>query len=116
MQAGKMRHRITIQVNSPTQTSAYNRPVDNWVTYNGAARIPAEVLDVLPSKAESSKDSIRIATRPARVRIRYRAGITSAMRIVVHGATDRTCQIVSGPAEIGFREGLEFMVENYSAP
>lgn len=115
MQAGKLSRRITIQVNTPTLDTNYGTEVDSWGTYNGAARIPAEIQDALPSKSESTKDSIRVATQPARVRIRYRTGVTSKMRIIVHGATDTTHQIVAGPAEIGFREGLEFMIERYSS-
>jgi hypothetical protein len=42
----------------------------------------------------------------------YRAGLTAAMRFV---EGDRVMQIISGPAELGFRDGLEFMVEEYSA-
>jgi head-tail adaptor len=113
MQAGKMRHRITIQTNTPTQ-DAYGTAIASWSTFNGAARIPAEVEDALPSKAESTTDALRIATRPARLRIRFRPGVTSAMRILIHGASDRTCRIVAGPAELGRREGLEFMIEEYS--
>lgn len=114
MQAGKKRNRITIQVNVPTQDSGYGTEVASWGTYNGAARIAAEVQDVLPSKSESAAEGVRIGSRSARVRIGYRAGITSAMRILIHGASDRTCRIVAGPAIIGNREAVEFMVEEFS--
>ena len=72
----------------------------------------AEVEDVLPSRGERLADGINVATRPARVRMRYRQDITSDMRFVM-GA--RVMQIVAGPAEIGWREGLEFVVEEYSS-
>lgn len=79
----------------------------------------ASVQDVLPSRAERLGEGINITSRPARVRTRYRnginastdSGITSSMRFVMG---DRIMQIVSGPAEVGFREELEFMVEEYS--
>lgn len=91
----------------------YGPQPGGWTTF--AARIPAQVQDALPSKSESVQQGLRIATRPARIRIRYRAGITSDMRIIVHGATDRTMQITAGPAEIGRREWLEFMAEEFSS-
>ena len=80
----------------------------------------ASVRDALPSRAERLADGINIAARPARVRMRYRDGITPAMRFVLlrrQGGVDvvqRVMQIVSGPAELGAREFLEFMVEDYS--
>ncbi len=70
----------------------------------------ANVQDVLPSSGESLAGSINMAARPARVRIRYREDITSDMRIVMGG---RIMQIVSGPAELGRRDGVELMVEEY---
>lgn len=82
--------------------------------------LAAEVLDVLPSRSEKLADGINLAANPARVRMRYRSDITSAMRCLVLRWADgewkiaRTMQIVAGPAEIGHREGLEFMAEDYS--
>lgn len=85
----------------------------------------AEIMDLLPSRSdgESAANGINFAERPARVRIRYRADITNAMRLVdganiVAGAVDytsaRIMQIVSMPAELGRREGLELMAKDYS--
>lgn len=86
--------------------------------------IPAGIVDALPSRGERIADGISIASHPARVRIRHRDGITPDMRILIgrwvddgEGGivwqTDRVTQIVSGPAELGRREALEFMVEEY---
>lgn len=75
------------------------------------AEVWAEVQDALPSRGESQSGGINLATRPARVRMRYRSDVTPAMRLVMG---TRVMQIVSGPAEIGFREGIELMVEDYS--
>ena len=88
------------------------------------ADVYAEVLDTLPSRAERLADGINVAARPARVRIRYRSDITAAMRFVllrwdsVMAAwvpDDRVMQIASGPAELGRRESLEFMVEDFTS-
>ncbi|HEX8585057.1 MAG TPA: head-tail adaptor protein [Allosphingosinicella sp.] len=74
-------------------------------------KVAAQVKDVLASRAEREAGGINVAARAARVRIRYRDGITPDMRFVM-GA--RIMQIVAGPAELGRREGLEFSVEDYS--
>jgi head-tail adaptor len=72
--------------------------------------VSGSVVDALPSRAERLADGINVAARPARVRIRFRSDITSSMRFVMG---DRIMQIVSGPAELGRREAMEFMVEDY---
>lgn len=71
----------------------------------------ASVQDALLSRAERLADGINVASRPARVRMRFRADVTASMRFVV---ADRIMQIIAGPAELGRRDGLEFMVEEYS--
>ncbi|MDB5681467.1 MAG: hypothetical protein JWO16_1272, partial [Sphingomonas bacterium] len=65
----------------------------------------ANVQDALPSRGERLADGISVASRPARVRMRFRSDITSDMRFVMGG---RIMQIISGPAELGRRDGLEF--------
>ena len=93
-----------------------------WAT---VAEVAAQVQDMLPSRGERLADGLNIATRPARVRIRYRSGIDASMRVQVgrnvkneagelEWHTERTAQIVTQPAELGRREGLEFMIEDYS--
>lgn len=73
----------------------------------------AQVRDALPSRSESTDDGLTIATRRARVRLRYRDDITPDMRVVdLDGG--RLMRIVSGPAELGRREWLELMAEDYS--
>lgn len=81
-------------------------------TWEHVITVWANVQDALPSRAERLGEGINIASRPARVRMRFREGITPAMRFVMG---DRIMQIVSGPAELGRRDGLEFMVEDYSS-
>lgn len=119
--AGSLDRRIRIQ-----------RPVSN-TTFKGAGSgtwetvttVWGSVQDMLPSRSEKLADGINIATRPSRVRIRYREGIDSSMRVQVgryrrdangdrYWQTIRTAQIVTVPAEMGNREGLEFMIEDYS--
>jgi head-tail adaptor len=70
----------------------------------------AEVQDTLPSRSERLSGGVNASAKPSRVRMRWRQGITPDMRFVMPG---RVMQIVSGPAEVGRREGLEFMVEDY---
>jgi head-tail adaptor len=80
------------------------------------------IVDALPSRSERLAEGINVSARPARIRMRFRDGVTTAMRLVLmrwDGSqwipADRVMQIISGPAVLGRREGLEFMAEDYSA-
>jgi SPP1 family predicted phage head-tail adaptor len=106
---GKRDTLITFQERTGTQDAGTGA----W-TYTWQDVTPdewAEVQDILPSRAENVADNINMARRPCRVRTLYRSDVTSAMRITFEG---RTLQIVSGPAELGRRDGLEFICEEYS--
>ena len=78
-------------------------------------RVPAQVWATLPSNAERNGQAINLSEKPARVRMRYTRGITSDMRIIVHNEVDTIHQISAGPAEIGRREWIEFMVKEFSS-
>jgi head-tail adaptor len=92
-------------------------------TWQPVVEVWANVQDVPPSRGERLAEGINVASRPARVRMQYRGGISSSMRVLighyedVDGErtwfTDRTVQLITEPAELGFRDGLEFMVEEY---
>lgn len=84
-----------------------------WVTH--VAKVWANVQDMLPSRGEKLADGFTMAARPSRVRMHWRSDVTSDMRFVdlSSGAPGRIMQIISGPATIGRREAMEFMVEDY---
>lgn len=100
------------------------RPVSD-TSFDGAgsggwepvATVAAGIVDALPSRGERLAEGINIATRPARVRMRYRTDVTAAMRLVeiVAGEDARVMQIITAPAQLGRRDGLEVMVEDYSS-
>lgn len=108
MKAGKLDRRIRIDRPVVTKDPSYGTSQTVWQPF---LTVWAQVQDVLPSRAESVDDSISIQRRPARVRIRYREDITADMRVIYKG---RVMEIISGPAELGRREGLEMMVEELS--
>ena len=107
LDARKLDRRVLIQRPVPDD-SFDGAGSGQWVD---VATVWANVEDALPSRAERLADGINVASRPARVRMRHRSDVTSSMRFVV---ANRIMQIVAGPAELGRRDGLEFMVEEYS--
>lgn len=107
MSGGKLDRRVRIE--RPQADDAFDGAGSgDWAL---VATVWAQVQDMLPSRGERLANGLNIAARPARVRIRYRAGITSAMRLVMG---TRVMQIVSAPAVLGRNQWLEFMVEDYS--
>jgi head-tail adaptor len=111
MKAGTLDRRIRIEAKTVTQDPDYGTETIAWATF---ATVWANVQEVLPSKSESQAEGIRIAERPARVRMRYLAGITSDMRVVWLDRDNRVLKIIAGPAELGRREGIELMCAEYS--
>lgn len=116
IQPGRLNRRV--QIERPiADTSLDGAGSGTWAAVG--TPVWAEVEDKLPSRGERLADGINVAARPARVRMRYRADVTSDMRLVLlrkqgdDYVADRVMQIVAGPAELGFREGLEFMAEEY---
>ena len=73
--------------------------------------VAAEVQDMLPSRADRIAEAVDITRRPCRVRIRYRSDLTGELRLQIRG---RDYRVVSGPMELGRREGLELLAEELS--
>ncbi len=96
---------------------AIERPVPDD-SFNGAGSgswehvddVWAGVQDMLPSRGVRLTDGFSPSTRPARVRMDYREDVVAGMRLVLGS---RIMLIVSEPAELGLRGGIEFMVEDY---
>jgi len=111
MQIGLLDRRIRIESKVVTQDVDYGTEVVTWTPFK---TVWASVLEVLPSKGENQAQGIRIAERPARVRIRYTTGITSDMRVIYLYRDNRIMKILTPPVEIGRKDFLEFFVADYS--
>lgn len=109
MRIGKLDRYVRIEQKSVTQDPDYGSEVVTWVTYKNAW---ASILDVTTKMQESTNSDLRQLKQPTRVQMRYDASIDVTMRLVVVD-TGRILNIVSQPAEIGRREAIEFMAENY---
>jgi len=114
MSALKYKDRIRIErlvVAGDPMDPDYGTVAPSWELL---AEVWAEVQDVMPSRAEETKQGIRLAIDSARVRIRYRGDVTPDMRIVEKNGRKRTLGIIAGPAALGGMRELEFMVERKS--
>lgn len=102
MSAGKFNRRITLQQPATGQDEA-GQPVAG---YADVCTVWAHIRH--PSGSESLKADAQASTTKASIRIRYRADITSAMR-VLHGTTVYSIQSVQ-PDEVR-REHVDLVCE-----
>jgi SPP1 family predicted phage head-tail adaptor len=112
MRVGKLDRYIRIEQKSITEDPDYGAGLETWTTYKHAW---ASIEDVTTKMQESTNSDLRQLKQPCRVMLRYDSNIDVTMRIVMLDRDDRILQIVSQPAEIGRREAIEFMAENYNA-
>ncbi|MEO1488767.1 MAG: phage head closure protein [Pseudomonadota bacterium] len=108
MQLGAQRHRVEFQRSERQQDEETGAYTYVWSTL---IRCSADVEEQLISGAEMVDDGAQLAKRRIQLEMRYRTGITSAMRVIYDNATFR---IISGPAQIGRREGLAMTCEEVS--
>jgi SPP1 family predicted phage head-tail adaptor len=96
MDAGRLRHRVTIERRVNRQDATTGETVPVWLTF--AANLPAaiEPLSVRETMAAAAVQSQLVA----RIVIRYRAGIDATMR-VKHGSTVYNIEGVLADADTG---------------
>lgn len=90
----------------------YGTPTEAWEVV--ADHYWANVQDVLPSRAESTENGLRIGVQRTRLRMSGAEGITATMRVTLHSHGDRVMQIIAGPALLDDRVHTEFLLEGYS--
>jgi len=84
MRVGNLRHRITIEENTPTEDAA-GQPIESWSTLDGFSNVPAEVMETGGSETLRGKQVSATATHV--VRLRYAPGVTTEHRITWEGRT-----------------------------
>lgn len=113
MDGGTLDKKITLWQRTNARDPDYNTPSGGWVPF--AKDIWASVQDFLPSRGERVADGVILTQLPKRIRIRYRDGVDSTMRVTI-GADpiESAIEIVAGPAELGRRDGQEFVAQSIS--
>lgn len=96
MRAGRLRHRITLQINEPT-ADGYGGQTANWTsTIRGipAAIEPLNGRELIAAQAVQSDINVKIS-------MRYMTGITAAMRLLDQDGT--VYDIKAPPINVGGR-------------
>lgn len=110
MKIGRLDCPITIERRVENQNTDFGGTDITWVKYIDCF---AEITDITSRNQESTNSDLRQLKRPCRVTIRYNPNIDSTMRIVMLDRDNRILQIVTKPAEIGRKEAMEMMAEDY---
>ncbi len=112
MNIGPLNTRARIETKSVTQDANYGTEVITWgllaVRWVG-------IQDVLPSRSEKVLDGLVVSANQSRLRMRYCTDVNSSMRIVINRPEPTIYNIISGPAILGDKDGVEFMIEKVSS-
>ncbi|MFZ4539205.1 head-tail adaptor protein [Propionivibrio sp.] len=112
MNIGPLNHRARIEYKVVTRDATYGTEAITWTTL---ATRWCSINDMLPRRGEAVSNTLAVNVNRSRIRMRYCADITSSMRFAISRPTEAIYQIVSGPAEIGIKDGVEFIVEQVSS-
>ena len=102
MQAGRLDSRVTIQAPGAT-TDELGQPIPGWTD---VATIWADIR--MKSGLESIKAGASVSTVQASIRVRYRAGITAGMRVLVDSVA---YNITAVQPDVGGREFVDLVCE-----
>lgn len=112
MNIGPLNHRARIEYKAVTRDATYGTEVVTWTTL---ATRWCSINDMLPRRGEAVSSDLAINVNRSRIRMRYCTDIDSSMRFAITRGTEKTYQIVSGPGEIGNKDGVEFIAEVMSS-
>ncbi len=80
MRAGKLRHRVSIQIETLVEDGMGGYTSGGWNAVSGMSSVPAAIM---PLTSKEQLDAMKLeSVITNKIRIRYRSGITSKHRIV----------------------------------
>ena len=116
MNIGKLTSYCRVEHPVITQEGEYGTPVTTWTLLTTSW---FNMQDMLPSRSEAVKNGLNISAIQTRVRGRYPSDVSkqinASMRIVTQSIPNVTYNLITEPAILGNREGVEFMVERVSS-
>lgn len=110
MRIGRLDTPVRFEKQVETPNTEYGGSDISWATH---LECFADLTDITTRNQESTMSDLRQMKRPCSLVVRYNDTIDSTMRVIVLDRSNRLLQIVSKPAEIGRKEGLEMMCQDY---
>jgi head-tail adaptor len=111
MEIGKLDRLVRVEQVTVAQDPDFGTATRTWTTY--IRETWANIEDITTNNQERTNSDLRQLKRPCRVKMRYFEGIEPSMRLVVLDRGGRILNIVSKPAELGRKDGIEFIAEEY---
>jgi head-tail adaptor len=108
MRAGELNRQVTILRRIVTKDPIYNTDIIVW---EPVKTVYAKITEVLPARGEEISSEISLASKPAKVVMRWRDDIDQSSRVQIDG---KQMRIIAGPAMIGLKVGLEIVVQEFS--
>lgn len=114
MQIGRADRKVSFEFPKPQTNPTYG--TDGPIQWERLLTCMVEWQDAMPSRQETTQQGIVTRTNQVRLRMRWRADITSDMHVINHSDGDSVWQIIGGPAAIGGRQTqIELVLERYSS-
>lgn len=110
LNVGALNDRIRVEQRTEARDARTNEVTLTWALL---AELWADIEDILPDHDEAKTDGIVLSSRPAKVKTRFYAILNSNMRFI-NLRDNRVLTIVSGPAEIGNKDGMLWMCNTFS--
>lgn len=112
MNIGQLNTQCRVEYPVTSQEGEFGTSTVTWQTLSTSW---FSLQDVLPSRSEAVKSGLSLSTIQTRVRGRYRTDMTAAMRIVALRSPELIYNLITEPAVLGNKDGIEFMVERVSS-
>lgn len=112
MNIGKLNNYVRVDRPVAGQEGEFGTPTITWVLQSMSW---LNKSDMLPSRSEAIKNGLAMSASQTRFRGRYRTDIDASMRIVMQTTPPIVYQIISAPAMLGNKDGIEFMAERVSS-
>jgi head-tail adaptor len=109
LNAGKLDRQVTIESASVSRSSATGAEVKTWAALG--APIWAQVIESATATDEGLTGQMATYAKPTRVRMHYRTGIDSGMRVNL--GAGRLLEII-GVAMLGRQAGLELACKEWA--
>jgi len=107
-----LNERAIIEYKVVTKDPVFNTDSVAWTQLRGTW---CDIQDVMPSRDERLRMGIELATLRSRIRIRYCSDVDSSMRFVIMRRNETVWNIIGGPAILGNKQWLEFLIEKVSS-
>jgi head-tail adaptor len=113
MNIGQLNTPCRVEYPATTQEGEFGTPVVTWTVLSSMSWF--NLQDVLPSRSEAVKGGLSLSAIQTRVRGRYRTDMSATMRIVALRNPEVVFNLITEPAVLGNKDGIEFMVERVSS-